>query len=91
MVALFFGYARLALILMPLWLGLAAVAIVRLASRLPARLAPRIGAALLALLLAAEIYGAAVGHRLEASGTTLPGSSKLDRDQPIRFRPLPPR
>ena len=90
-VALFFGYARLALLVLPLWLILAAVAIVKLAGRLPPRLAMRVGAAAVVLLLAAEIYGAKRGHRLEASGTTLGGSPMLDRDQPIRFRPLPPR
>ena len=101
-VALFFGYARLALLLLPLWLLLAAVALTRgavfVAGRLrgsrseanDARLAGA-GAAVVTLLVALEAWGAVRGHRLEASGTTLPGRATLDRDQPIRFRPLPPR
>jgi hypothetical protein len=41
------------------------------------------------LILAVEVAGAVRGHRLEATGTTLPGSGRLDRDKTIHFRPLP--
>jgi hypothetical protein len=101
-VALFFGYARLGLLLLPLWMGVAATAIVgagrALLARLPAdqrRLfqgarGRALAATLLLVVVALEITGAIRGHRFEATGTTLPGSTRLDRDQPIRFRPLPP-
>lgn len=99
----FFGYARLGLVRLPLLLPFVAAALVRAVRRLaaaaPATWRARLdwGAARKAawaavvLLLALETVGAARGHRLEASGTTLPGSSRLDRDQPVRFRPLPLR
>lgn len=101
-VALFFGYARLGLLLLPLWMGVAATALVGLGRWLVARLpedqrglfrGPRgrsLTATLILLLVALEVAGTVRGHRLEATGTTLPGSSRLDRDQPIHFRPLPP-
>jgi len=90
-VALFFGYARLGLILLPLWLVLAAVALVRASALLPARRARQLGFAVVLVLVGLEIYGAVRGHVVEASGTTLAGRKILDRDQPIRFRPLPAR
>ncbi len=101
-VAFFFGYARLGLLLLPLWMGVAATAFVAgaraLAARLPAEQrglfqgarGRSLAATLVLLLLALEVAGAVRGHRFEATGTTLPGSNRLDRDQPIRFRPLPP-
>jgi hypothetical protein len=101
-VALFFGYARLGLLLLPLWMGVAATGVVAgaraLAARLPAeqrRLfqgarGRSLAATFVLLLLALEVAGAVRGHRFEATGTTLPGSTRLDRDQPIHFRPLPP-
>ncbi|MGE0639446.1 MAG: glycosyltransferase family 39 protein [Thermoanaerobaculia bacterium] len=100
-VALFFGYARLAVLLLPLWLLFASAALVRGASWVAARLpepavAPlrgargrRLAALVVLLLVGLEVAGTITGHRLLASGTTLPGRSTLDRDQPIRFRPLP--
>ena len=101
-VALFFGYARLGLLLLPLWMGVAATALVTgaraLAKRLPAEQrglfrgarGRSLAATLVLLLLALEVAGAVRGHRFEATGTTLPASQRLDRDQPIHFRPLPP-
>lgn len=96
-VALFFGYARLAVVVLPLWLTLAAAALgwlgSALAARSPAPFTARRArlAALVAILalLGLELQATIHGHRLEASGTTLPGSGRLDRDQPVRFRPLP--
>ncbi len=100
-VAFFFGYARLGLLLLPLWMGVAATALVAFGRWLAARLpedqrgllrGPR-GRSLVAtfvlLLVAMEVAGTVRGHRFEATGTTLPGSSRLDRDQPIQLRPLP--
>lgn len=101
MVALSFGYARFGVLLLPLWMGVAAAALVTfgrwLASRLPEDQrglvrGPRgrsLAATLILLLLALEVAGTVRGHRFEATGTTLPGSHRLDRDQPIHFRPLP--
>ncbi|MFN7942518.1 MAG: glycosyltransferase family 39 protein [Thermoanaerobaculia bacterium] len=102
-VALFFGYARLALVVLPLWLSLVAVALVGVAAFVRSRFARggsgdpvdarrlRALAILAALaLVAIEGLGAWRGHRLEATGTTLGTRSTLDRDQPVRFRPLPP-
>lgn len=94
-IALFFGYARLGLILLPLWLVLAAVALarlgrfVRIMPGLAVGRARRLGLAVVVVLAGVELYGALRGHRLEAIGTTYGGSRTLDRDQPIRFRPLP--
>lgn len=82
-------------------MSVAALALVSAARALAARLpAEQLGlfraargrslaATLVLLLLALEVAGAVRGHRFEATGTTLPGSQRLDRDQPIRFRPLP--
>jgi hypothetical protein len=100
-VAFFFGYARLGLLLLPLWMGVAATALVGLGRWLFARLpedqrglfrGPRgrsLAATLVLLLVTLEVAGTVRGHRFEATGTTLPGSNRLDRDQPIHFRPLP--
>ncbi|MEO8276355.1 MAG: hypothetical protein ABI639_09050, partial [Thermoanaerobaculia bacterium] len=100
-VAFFFGYARLGLLLVPLWATLGAVAVVRaargLAGKLPARRmaalrgrSGRIAAgALVVLLLGIEVAGAIRGHRLEATGSTLTSTNRLNRDQPVSFRPLP--
>ncbi len=98
-VALFFGYARLVVVLLPLWLSFGGLALAaagrwgseRWAARRfePATLR-RLAWAAVALVVALELYGAVRGHRLEATGATVPGSAKLDRDQEIRFRPLPP-
>jgi hypothetical protein len=102
MVALSFGYARFGLLLLPLWTSLAAVSLAA-AGRTLVELLPAdqrglfrgargrsLAATCVLLLVAIEIAGTVRGHRLEATGTTLPGSSRLDRDQPIHFRPLPP-
>jgi hypothetical protein len=88
-IALFFGYARLGLIPLPLWLVLAAFALVRFVPGLAVGRARRLGLAVVVVLAGVELYGALRGHRLEAIGTTFGGSRTLDRDQPIRFRPLP--
>jgi hypothetical protein len=101
-VAFFFGYARLGLMLLPLWMGVAATALVAGGRWLGAHLAREqrglfhggrgrsLAATFVLLLLAIELVGAVRGHRLEATGSTMPGSNRLDRDQPIHFRPLPP-
>jgi hypothetical protein len=100
-VALFFGYARLGLLLLPLWMSLAAAALVRGGAAVRARLPEPWGRALagvagravalslVLVLVGLEVAGALRGHRLEATGMTLPGSSRLNRDLPIHFRPLP--
>ncbi|MEO8196624.1 MAG: hypothetical protein ABI689_07870 [Thermoanaerobaculia bacterium] len=102
MVALSFGYARFGVLLLPLWMSIAAAAIVSFARWLVERLPEdqrglfrgsrgrSLAATLVLLLVALEVAGTVRGHRFEATGTTLPGSTRLDRDQPIHFRPLPP-
>lgn len=101
MVALSFGYARFGVLLLPLWLSIAATALVAFGRWLVARLPEdqrglfrgqrghSLAAMLVLFLVALEAAGTARGHRLEATGTTLPGSTRLDRDQPIHFRSLP--
>ena len=101
MVALSFGYARFGVLLLPVWLSIAATALVAFGCWLIARLPEDQGdlfrgargrslaAALVILLVAFEAAGSVCGHRFQATGTTLPGSARLDRDQPIHFRPLP--
>lgn len=96
--ALFFGYARLGLLLMPLWATLAAAAMIaaarRLARRWPESLPHprrpwRWAAAAALLLLALESWGATLDRRYEARGTTLAGQRYLNPDLEVRIRPLP--
>ena len=92
--AAFFGYARLGLVPLPLWLTLLACGVERLGRPLGrarglGSFGQRLAWIVIGLLVALEAFGAWQGHRLEATGTTLPGSSRIDRDQPVRMRPLP--
>ncbi|MEM9556626.1 MAG: hypothetical protein AAGC60_20370 [Acidobacteriota bacterium] len=98
-ISAFFGYARQLLLLMPFLLVFVAVALEagvrRLVQRRPgaAVLLPRrqlVALGLLgAVLLAVEWSGADDDRNFRASGTTLPGSSKLNPDLPIELEPLP--
>lgn len=99
--ALFFGYARQALLYMPLWQTFGAVTLVTLGesiarrrlglpsldagARLPRRLV--VGLAGVALvLLAMEARGARSHRNYRATGTTLPGSQKLDPHQQMTLQ-----
>jgi|CXWL01.1.fsa_nt_gi hypothetical protein len=100
---LFFGYARQGLLYLPLWLSLQAVGLWTIgqatvrrrlaapdldATQLAARLR-RTLAGVAVVLLALEAWGATTNRNFSASGTTLPGSQKLDPDQPVTLRVLP--
>lgn len=98
---LFFGYVRLALLVLPFWLALAAATPVWIASlrhgrvfRLPPpadpprRLWQALGVAA-ALLLALELWGVTLHRNFRASGTNVPGTNYLDRDAPVTYELLP--
>ncbi len=93
--ALFFGYARQGLLLLPLWLPLLGLGLVRAGafvlnrSRLSDRTARRIGAAALIAFCLLELWGATRDRDYEASGETLKGQTHLNRDRPMRLSPLP--
>lgn len=93
--ALFFGYARQGLLLLPLWLPLLALGLVRAAEfaqgkwPLSKTTARRVGAAALIALCLVELWGATRDRDYEASGETLKGQSHLNRDRPMRLSPLP--
>ena len=102
--ALFFGYARQGLLYMPLWHSLTAVALVTLgravAHRRLSLTAPDVDerpsrgllvalASAALVLLAIEAWGAGSNRNYSATGTTLPGSRKLDPDQQMILHVLP--
>ena len=100
---LFFGYARQGLLYMPLWQTFGAVALVtagqsiarrRLAlpaidadERPPRRLLIAL-AGVAVVLLAMEARGAGSNRNYRATGTTLPGSQKLDPQQQMTLQVL---
>ncbi|HEX9940918.1 MAG TPA: glycosyltransferase family 39 protein [Thermoanaerobaculia bacterium] len=99
---LFFGYVRHGLLLLPFWLTLAAAALVWIGERLvnrtsgftltpidpPRRLLQLLGSIAIVLLLL-EIWGAGANRNYQATGTTVPGQTYLDRDQPVYLKVLP--
>jgi hypothetical protein len=101
---LFFGYARQGLLYLPLWHGLTAVALVTIGQaivhrrfspvaldvdeRPPRRLLVALATAAL-VLLAIETWGAGSNRNYQATGTTLPGSRKLDPDQQMFLHVFP--
>lgn len=98
--AFFFGYARLGLIVVPLWMSLVALVPVGLHALSKGRPehAPRDGvprwlasilAALTVVLLVVELSGRGADRNFRATGTTLPGSHLLNRDLPIELEPIP--
>ncbi len=79
--ALFYGYARAGVVMLPLWLSL-----------VPPGIGVRPGRALLialAFFLALEGWGATAGRDYRATGTPLPGQSYLNPDAPIFLEPDP--
>ena len=101
--ALFFGYVRQGILLIPFWLALVATALVaagrwfadrkgfleRLAQGPSRRLLAILGAVALVLLLV-EAWGAGADRNYRATGTTLPGRGGiLNRDMVIELEPLP--
>jgi len=102
---LFFGYARLGLLVLPFWLTWTATGLVWLIEKLrrpkeswsrtlhEATPSPRLlqGLGALALvLLALEGWGATTDRNYRATGTNVPGETYLDRDQPVILEVLPP-
>lgn len=101
---LFFGYARLGLLVLPFWLTWTATGLVWLGERLIHRqsgwsrtlqdLAPSptllrvLGGLALALFLL-EAWGATTDRNFKATGTNVPGETYLDRDQPVELEVLP--
>lgn len=91
---LFFGYARLAAIYLPLWLALGGVTLVAVGrtvgDRIPAatRIArPRIALVAAAVLLAIAVWGATGERRFDTFGTPLPGQARLNPNHPVRIAP----
>lgn len=93
-VALFFGYARQGLVLLPFWLSLAAVGPVELARRLrvpgwtPKRGWWTVGALALALL-AVELWGAGSDRNYRASAESTLDGTHLNPDDTVRLEVLP--
>lgn len=89
--ALFFGYARQAILLLPLWLGLMAVSITALLARLPWLTARGRGRAILiglvAVLLVVEVLGSLADRDYVATGEQLPDSPRLNPNRPMEIRP----
>ncbi|HEV8581393.1 MAG TPA: glycosyltransferase family 39 protein [Thermoanaerobaculia bacterium] len=99
---LFFGYVRQGLVLLPFWLTLTAAALVWIGERIlkrtsgftllpidPPRRLLQVLAAVVFVLLVLEILGTTTNRNFQATGTTLPGQSHLDRDQPVYLKVLP--
>ncbi|HJX28229.1 MAG TPA: hypothetical protein VJ885_09970, partial [Thermoanaerobaculia bacterium] len=103
---LFFGYVRQGLLYLPLWLTLPAAALTAIARRFTHRgegwrLAPAeetdpsprllkvLGGAALVLLLV-EGWGSRTDRNYDATGTTIPGSKYLNRDEMMWLKVKPP-
>lgn len=98
-IALFYGYVRQGLLLMPFWLTGAAISTVGLYQRLRGNsagsLPDQLGrpgiivvGVLMSALLVLELHGARADRNYEASGTNLPGRNVLNRDLPVNLKPL---
>lgn len=101
-ITVFFGYVRQGLLMMPWVLVLVAAVLVAVAERglqglrpdaVPDRLSRRRALALVALVAVTmavlEYRGVDDERNYEATGTTIPGSHKLNRDQPVTLKVLP--
>ena len=98
--ALFFGYVRQGLLLVPFWsTGIAILSVygARFALKKDLTALPdglsrgglAVAGAVVLLLLAVELQGAKADRNYEASGTNLPGRNVLNRDLPVELKPLP--
>jgi hypothetical protein len=100
--ALFFGYVRQGLLLLPFWLTLTAAALVWIVERLrkltsgftflptdPSPRALQILGGLAAVLLLLELSGMGANRNYQATGTTVAGQRYLDRDQAVYLKVLP--
>ncbi|MCB1036259.1 MAG: hypothetical protein KDD47_20715, partial [Acidobacteria bacterium] len=100
-VALFFGFARQGLLMMPFWLSLAAFALVRLASAVttrfgrgpivdePSRRLLTVLGCLALILLLLEAWGSTLDRKYHWTGTQLPGKRTLNPELTVYIRPLP--
>jgi len=100
--ALFFGYARLGLLLVPFWLSLAAAGLVWLGDKIvrrggwgtalvaadPPRRFLQALALLIAVLFALELWGAAADRNFQATGTNVPGQRYLNQDDDVYLEPV---
>lgn len=94
---LFFGYVRLGLLVLPLWLSLAGAALAWAAGRFRLPFSPTPAprwlwgalGGLAAALLVLEIWGVSLHRNFRATGVNVPGQSYLDRDQEIHLELLP--
>lgn len=102
---LFFGYARLGLLVLPFWLTWTATGLVWIAERLihrergwsrtlqdlvPSPILLRALSGLVVALFLLEAWGATTDRNYKATGTNVPGQTYLDRDQPVELEVLPP-
>jgi hypothetical protein len=97
--AFFFGYARLMLLILPFWLVMLAVALIKLGALLrrrwtqgaaiPERRWLRWAGAAALILFLLEAWGATQDRRYQAAGTTLAGRTTLNPDLTVTLRPLP--
>lgn len=96
---MFYGYVRQGLLMLPVLLSFAGITTAAMLSRglapIRERQAPGrrllVGIGLVALgMLMLEASGRESNRNFEATGSTIPGSHKLNRDQPITLKLLPP-
>lgn len=100
---LFFGYTRLGLLVFPFWLTLTATGLLWIIEKLRHRQEPwsrtlheaepspvllRVLGGVVLVLFLVEAWGATTDRNFKATGTTIPGQTYLDRDQPVRLEVL---
>ena len=98
---LFFGYVRQGLLVMPFGLAFLAVGLVLVGQRITKSSASTLFeavpskrflgtlAVIVCVLLVVEWRGSKADRHFKASGETVGGSQKLNRDLPVRLEPLP--
>lgn len=103
---LFFGYVRQGLLVLPLWLTLTVAAGAAVVRRLrhrgegwrllpseesePSRRLLKVLGGIVLALFVLELWGAGADRNYKATGTTLEGTDKLNRDEPVRLELSPP-
>ena len=81
---LFFGYARLGVLLLPIWFTLAAITIAAIARAIPAHVSfsrlriPIVLAGMVAVLFLIEAWGATGDRNYRATGTQAEGAGHLN-------------
>lgn len=102
---LFFGYARLGLLVLPFWLTWTATGLAWIAERLihrekgwsrnlqdllPSTALLRVSGGIMISLFLLEAWGATTDRNYRATGTNVPGQTYLDRDQPVLLEVISP-